>query len=84
MLAGDVAKFGFVEASMKKKASLLLSVVLYGLCAVIWSIKAVYVVISTPSPTTSFLLASDIPCAIIWIAAFIVQIIRYKNFNKEG
>ena len=66
-----------------KKISLL-SVVLFGLCAVIWTIKAIYKVISMPYPTTPFLLFSDVVCAICWIVAFIIQLKRYTKFkNKE-
>ena len=61
-----------------KKGSVL-SVILFGLCAVIWSIKAVYEIINTPYPTTPTLLTLDVICAVCWIVAFIVQIIRYKK-----
>ena len=64
-----------------KKGSVL-SVILFGLCAVIWSIKAVYEIINTPYPTTPTLLTLDVVCAICWIVAFIVSIKRYLS-NKD-
>ena len=64
-----------------KKGSLL-SVVLFGLCAVIWSVKAIYEVINTPYSTTPTLLTLDMVCALCWIVAFAVSIKRYRS-NKD-
>jgi len=60
----------------------LINVILFGLCAAIWSIKAIYVIISKPYPTDSVLMVLDIFCAIVWIIAFIVSIMRYRS-NKD-
>ena len=65
-----------------KKGSLI-SVILFGICAVIWSAKAVYEAINTPYPTTPTLLILDVACAICWIVAFMASIKRYRS-NKDN
>ncbi len=65
-----------------KKTGLLL-VIIWGLCAIFWSIRVVYEIISRSYPTTSFLLVLEILCAILFIVAFIVQLKRYTKSQKE-
>lgn len=66
---------------MKKES--LLSVILFGLCAVIWSVKAIYEIINTPYPTIPTLLTLDAVCAMCWIVAFVVSIKRYRSNRDE-
>ena len=65
------------------KENSILSVIFFGLCAVIWSVKAICELADMPYPTTNFLLVLDVVCAICWIAAFIVQLIKYIKSGKE-
>ncbi len=62
---------------MKKPS--LLSVIFYALCAVIWSIRAVYEGIFQTYNDSIFWFALNILCALIWIAAFIVNLKRYRS-----
>ena len=61
----------------------LINVILFGLCAAIWSFKAIYVIINKPYPTTSFLSVLDVICAVVWIVAFIVSIKRYRSSKDK-
>ena len=65
---------------MMKKPGLA-TVILFGLCAALWSAKAIYeVAVQIPYPVIPSL---DVLCALAWIAAFILQIIRYRKRKKE-
>ncbi len=66
---------------MKKPS--LLAVILYALCAVIWSIRAIFEVIYQTYNNSAFWFVLNILCALIWIAAFTVNLKRYRS-NKEN
>lgn len=68
---------------MKKKRVGKTNVILFGLCAIIWSAKAVYEIITTPYPTTPTLLILDVVCALCWIVAFAVSLKRYRSDKGE-
>ena len=58
-------------------------VILFGIYALIWSVKAGYELIETPHPTTGTLLILDVVCAMCWIIAFIVAAKRYRAGKDE-
>lgn len=69
------------------KKSSLISVILYGLCAANWTAKAILDTIHFNSPSSvhsaPWLVGSWL-CALVWFAAWIVQIIRYVKFRRNG
>lgn len=67
--------------TMKKPS--LFAVILYALCAVIWSVRVMFEVIYSSYYNSVFLFVLNILCALIWIAAFIVNLKRYRS-NKEN
>ena len=68
-----------------KKTSLT-SVILFGICAVIWSVKAVLSlvgIIEYSSSVSDILITGDVLCALLWSAAFVWQLIRYRSGKKQ-
>lgn len=64
----------------------IISVILYGLGAVIWSVRAVFdilEIINHTSMHSTIWVVGDVLCSIIWIAAFVVQVRRYRSNNDE-
>ncbi len=62
----------------------LSTVILYGLCAVIWTIRVVFAVIYREYDTSVFFFVLNALCAGIWIAAFVKWWIVYRsNTDKE-
>ena len=66
---------------MKKSSKL--AVTMYGACAVIWTIRAILEVIYQTYNASMFWFVLNILCAVMWIAAFVVNLKRYRS-NKEG
>ncbi len=60
----------------------LINVILFGLCATVWLIKFIYIIVNKPYPSTSILSILDGLCAIVWTVAFIVSVKRYRS--KKG
>ena len=60
------------------------TVILYGLCAVIWTARVILgVVYEKEYIASGFWLVLNILCAVIWIVAFIKWLIKYRQ-NKNG
>ena len=58
-----------------------LSVILFGFCAVIWTIRAILEVIDkTYNSFQGF--GMNMLCAVLWIAAFILNLKNYRS-NKD-
>ena len=68
---------------MQKKRVHLATVVLYGLAAVIWTIRAVLDIAYGTFEESMVLFVLNILCAIIWIAAFFKQIHRYRSSDEK-
>ena len=66
----------------EKKPVPILLPILYWTCAVIWSINVGLHFYHDTFDFASFRVMLDIACALLWIAAAIIQTIRYKNQNK--
>lgn len=64
-----------------KKVSRL-SVIVYALCAVIWTIRVILEIIYSAYNDSTFWFVLNILCAILWIVAFIVNLKRYRS-NKD-
>ena len=65
---------------MKKPSRL--TVILYGVCAVIWTIRAILEVAYQTYKDSVFWFVLNVLCAVIWIAAFVVNLKRYRA-NQE-
>ena len=59
-----------------------LTVILFGTCAVIWTIRAILEVVYQTYNDSVFLFVLNVLCAVIWIAAFVVNLKRYRS-NKD-
>ena len=66
---------------MKKPS--LLSVMFYALFAVLWSIRAILEVIYQTYNDSVFWCVLNIICALIWIAAFIANLKRYRSSKEK-
>ena len=65
---------------MKKPSRL--TVILFGVCAVIWTIRAILEVAYQTYNDSVFWFILNVLCAVIWIAAFIVNLKRFRA-NEE-
>lgn len=65
---------------MKKTSRL--TVILYALCAIIWTIRAVLEIAYQTYHTSVFLFVLNVLCAVVWIAAWIVNWKRYCS-NRD-
>ena len=59
-----------------------LAVILFGVCAVIWTIRAVLEVVYQTYNDSVFGFVLNVLCAVIWIAAFVINLKRYRS-NKD-
>lgn len=67
---------------MNMKKSSRLTVILLGVCAVIWTIRAILEVVYQTYNDFVFRFILNVLCAVIWIVAFAVNLKRYRS-NKE-
>ena len=59
-----------------------LTVILFGACAVIWTIRVILEVVYQTYNDSVFWFVLNVLCAVIWIAAFVVNLKRYRS-NKD-
>ncbi len=65
-----------------KKTSLV-AVILVGLAAVIWTIRAVLEIVLKTYNESVFLFVLNVLCSVVWIVSFIVNLKRYRS-NREN
>ena len=65
-----------------KKISLA-AVILVGLAAVIWTIRAVLEIVLKTYNESVFLFVLNVLCSVVWIVSFIVNLKRYRS-NREN
>ncbi len=66
------------------KSPKLGTVILYGLCAVVWTVRVILGVVYKEYNDSVIFFVLNILCAVIWIAAFIKWLIKYRsNSDKE-
>ena len=58
-------------------------VILYGICAVIWTARAVLEVIYQTYNDSVFWFILNILCAPLWIGAFLLSLKRYRSNRAE-
>lgn len=66
---------------MKKVSGL--SVILYALCAVIWTFRVILDLANQTYSHSVFLFVLNILCAVVWSAGFIVNLKRYRSKKDE-
>jgi len=66
---------------MKKPSRFTL--ILYGVCAVIWTVRVIAGVVYREYDYSIFIFVLNILCAVIWIAAFIKWLIVYRSNKQE-
>ncbi len=54
------------------------TVILFGVCAVIWTVRAILDVIYQTYSVSVFAFVLDLLCALLWIAAFIGNLKKYR------
>ncbi len=59
-----------------------LGLFLYGMCAVIWTVRATLEIVFKTYNYSIFWFVMNILCAALWIVAFFVNLKRYY-FNKD-
>lgn len=64
-----------------KRASHL-TVILCGLCAVIWTVRAILEVFYQTYNYSVFGFVLNVLCAVVWIGAFIVNLKKYRS-NRD-
>ena len=64
-----------------KKPSLLV-VILYGMCAVIWTVKVIVDIVYKTYNYSVFVFVLGILCALMWIYGFFTLMKRYRS-NKD-
>lgn len=60
-----------------------LTVILFGTCAVIWTIRAILEVVYQSYNDSVFAFVLNVLCAVIWIAAFVINLKRYRSYKDE-
>ena len=66
---------------MKKPSRL--TVILYAVCAVVWTMRAIQEVIYQTYNNSVFWLVLDILCTVIWIVVFVVTLKRYHSYKED-
>ena len=66
---------------MKKPSRL--TVILYAVCALVWTIRAIQEVIYQTYNNSVFWFVLNILFTVIWIAAFVVTLKRYHSYRED-
>ena len=66
---------------MKKPSRL--TVILYAVCALVWTIRAIQEVIYQTYNNSVFWFVLNILFTVIWIAAFVVTLKRYHYYRED-
>jgi len=65
---------------MKKTSAL--TVTLFGICAVIWTIRAIQEIIYQTYNESVFWFVLNVLCGVIWTLGFVLHLKRYRS-NKD-
>ncbi len=57
-------------------------VILYGLCAVIWTIRAIAGAVYQEYNDSLFIFVLNVICAVIWIAVFVKWLTEYRKVSS--
>ena len=59
------------------------TVILFGVCAVIWTIRVIAGVVYKEYLDSVFWFSLNAVCAVIWIVVFVKWLRRYRSYSKE-
>ena len=65
-----------------KKQSLAL-VILCGICAAIWTVRAILDLVYQTYQSTPWPMALNVLCAVVWLIAFVVNLNRYRSGQNK-
>ena len=65
------------------KKTRLISVIIDGLCAIVWSVNVICGLVSKAYLTSSFSFILDVLCAVCWIAAFVVRLVELRSLIRK-
>lgn len=68
---------------MEKKTVSRIGVILYAVCAVLWTVRAILEVIYKTYNDSVFLFVLNILCAAVWILAYVVNLKRYRSGKEK-
>jgi hypothetical protein len=71
-----------LRGDLMKKTSKF-SIILYAICAVIWTIRVILEVVSGTYSDSDFWFVMNVLCALVWIGAFLVNLKRYRSDQAE-
>lgn len=63
----------------EKRAASLTSLILEGICAVIWTVRAILEIIFRTYRSSVFWFVLNLLCAVLWIVSFLVNFKRYRS-----
>lgn len=63
----------------EKRAASLTSLILAGICAVIWTVRAILEIIFQTYRSSVFWFVLNLLCAVLWIVSFLVNFKRYRS-----
>ena len=55
-----------------------ITIILYAICAAVWSIRAIAAIVFREYESSVFLFVLNTLCAVIWIVAFVIQLKAYR------
>lgn len=67
----------------KMKKVSVVTVVLYGLCAMMWTVRAILEIVYRTYQDSAFWFGMNVLCGVIWAAAFIKTFRRYRAQKAE-
>ena len=65
-----------------KKTSLFV-VILYGVCAIIWTARAILEIVYRTYTDSAVMFVLSMLCAVVWVGAFVASLIRYRAGKAE-
>lgn len=68
---------------MENKKQNKTTVVLFGICAVIWAVRVIIELVSGTYSDSLVLFCMNVLCTILWIICFFVNLKRYRS-GKDG
>ena len=71
------------EGNYMKKKSVLATVILCGICAIVWCVRIGLDIVYKTYNTSVLGCLLTILCAIIWIVAFILNLRKYRSPEEE-
>ena len=65
------------------KNTSLLVVILYGICAVIWTVRAIVEIVYQTYQDSVLMFVLSMLCALMWLGAFLASLKKYRANQEE-